>query len=158
MTRLTGDESKHWHDESGNHRMPDPARCTDLSPWADAPICDFTSYSGSPNPRDHGIDPDSQWWASACVRPRRRDVLAEVHRPGQPYTPVVAVVTHVGDRPGSDEVRDLAREALELYTEACHWRETGEVSNRLRELLPSWCWPRLREWRDSAHEIELVIS
>lgn len=26
MSKITGDEAKHWHDKNGKHRMPDPRR------------------------------------------------------------------------------------------------------------------------------------
>ncbi|MER6605721.1 hypothetical protein ABT282_07345 [Streptomyces sp. NPDC000927] len=32
MSKITGNEPKHWHDENGNHRMPDPRRFAKAQP------------------------------------------------------------------------------------------------------------------------------
>lgn len=59
MSKITGREPRHWHDENGRHRMPDPRELAKPQPIAG------TTQMSNPVPKAticHG-DPDlAQYW------------------------------------------------------------------------------------------------
>lgn len=59
MSNLTGNEPKHWHDENGNHRMPDPRKFA-----APQPIEGTGQMSSGVSKRDICVgDPDlAAYW------------------------------------------------------------------------------------------------
>lgn len=107
MGKITGNEPKHWHDENGRHRMPDPRRQATSQPIIRDGVA--TGEMSTPPGKDaicHG-DPDMRaYWdhldAHDAERkaPRRRD----------DDTPMVAALFEVIE--GSERQIDTCRKMI----------------------------------------------